>query len=38
MEKILVSLEEQDDQVRICVANVSDAFTAEELNSLFERF
>lgn len=36
--KILVSLEEQDDQVRICVANVSDAFTAAELNSLFEKF
>jgi len=36
--KILVSLEEQDDLIRICVANESDAFTAEELDSLFERF
>ncbi|WP_404804759.1 sensor histidine kinase [Lysinibacillus fusiformis] len=36
--KILVSLEEQDNLIRICVANESDAFTAEELNSLFERF
>jgi len=36
--KIMVSLEGQDDHVRICVANQSDAFTAEELASLFERF
>lgn len=36
--KILVSLEEQDDLIRICVANESDAFTAEELDCLFERF
>ncbi len=36
--KILVSLEGQDNQVRISVANKSDKFTAEELDSLFERF
>ncbi|WP_423791718.1 ATP-binding protein [Lysinibacillus fusiformis] len=36
--KIMVSLEGQDDHMRICVANQSDAFTTEELDSLFERF
>ncbi|MFL1995592.1 HAMP domain-containing sensor histidine kinase [Lysinibacillus irui] len=36
--KIIVSLEGQGDHVRIGVANQSDAFTPEELDSLFERF
>ncbi|MEX3744230.1 sensor histidine kinase [Lysinibacillus xylanilyticus] len=36
--KIFVSLERQEGNVRICVANESDEFTSEELMNLFERF
>lgn len=36
--KIFVSLERNERNVQICVANESDEFTSEELTSLFERF
>ena len=36
--KIFVSLERQEGNVQICVANESDEFTSEELMNLFERF